>query len=47
MKSMFDPENADVVKKFVFRYLNVILQKQALYIFIQRHTHNSINKSSS
>jgi len=37
-----DAENTDVVKEFVFRYLNVILINLQIHIFIQSHMHNLI-----
>jgi hypothetical protein len=40
-------ENADVAKKYIFRYLNVILINLPLDIFIQSHKHNLIKNLSS
>jgi hypothetical protein len=40
-------ENADVVKEFVFRYLNVISINLTVHIFIQSRMHNAIKNPSS
>jgi len=43
----FNPENADAVNKFVFRYLKVISNQASVHIFIQSPMHDLINNLSS